>query len=29
MQADITGVCIARKIPLQLPTEMQDFEKYL
>ena len=28
MHADITHVRIARKIPVQLPTETHDFEKY-
>ena len=28
MQANVTRACIARKIPVQLPTETHDFEKY-
>jgi len=28
VQADVTCVRIACKIPVQLPTEMYDFEKY-
>ena len=29
MHADVTYLCLACKISVQLPKEMQDFEKYL